>query len=100
MKNRIVIAMVLFFSLHAFSQTENDNAEAENQLEALAETNENEVEDDSYLQVLQKFRKHPLNLNLADEEDLKELLLLNEVQVRNFFLYRKLFGNLLDVYEL
>ncbi|MET0393115.1 MAG: hypothetical protein ABW019_08225 [Chitinophagaceae bacterium] len=72
----------------------------EQQLESLAELEQAETEDDSYLQQLTRFRKNPLNLNTADRDDLRELRLLTDLQIDHFLAYRRLFGPLINVYEL
>jgi hypothetical protein len=70
------------------------------QLEAMAEKNDSQPEDDSYELDLDYFSRHPLNLNIADEEDLNQLHILEVLQIKNFISYRKLLGLLLSIYEL
>ena len=73
----------------------------EQQLENITENNADaETEDDSYLQQMQQYIKNPINLNTAGENDLKELRILNPVQIQNFILYRTLFGKFINIYEL
>lgn len=64
---------------------------------AMAET---ETEDDSYLQELEYFKKHPLNLNTAEADQLKSLRLLSDLQIGNIAAYKHLFGGLSNIYEL
>jgi hypothetical protein len=52
------------------------------------------------LQELAQFRKNPVNLNTADENELKELRIITDLQIENLLSYRKLFGKLLSIYEL
>ena len=73
----------------------------EDQLENVAEQNEDEEsEDDTYLQSIYYFLKHPINLNDADAGTLEQLHLLNPLQISNFLSYRKLLGNFLSIYEI
>lgn len=72
----------------------------EQQLESLAEITETETEDDSYWQAMEYYRKHPVSLNTANESELKELRMLNALQVANFMLYRRLLGKIISLYEL
>lgn len=72
----------------------------EQQLENLADTDQSETEDDSYLQQLEYFRKNPINLNTAESNDLKELGMLTDLQIESFIHYRNLFGRLISLYEL
>jgi hypothetical protein len=72
----------------------------EQQLEMQAEREEGVTEDDSQWQQLEYFQKHPLNLNVASESELKNLRLLTDLQISNFLLYRNLLGPLLHINEL
>jgi hypothetical protein len=72
----------------------------EQQLESQAEREEGIAEDDSQWQQLEYLQKHPLNLNIATDNDLKALRLLTDLQISNFLLYRKMLGPLLHVNEL
>lgn len=94
----IFIILFCFASLFVRSQTETTTTEQ--QLENQAEADETETEDDTYLQSLNHLRKNPLNLNQADETDLKELRFLTALQIQNFFRYRNAFGALVNIYEL
>ncbi|MGN6294756.1 MAG: ComEA family DNA-binding protein [Chitinophagaceae bacterium] len=93
-----VLAASAFFIQPVFSQ--DIPVQLQQQLESFASANEEETEDDTYWQQLEKFSRHPLNLNSADAEDLKELGVLNELQIENLLRYRNLFGKLVDVHEL
>ena len=75
-------------------------ATAEQQLENLTNVEQNETEDDSYLQQLEHFKKHPLDLNAADAGDLEELVYLTGLQIDNLVVYRNLLGRLISIYEL
>jgi hypothetical protein len=70
------------------------------QLENLAESNDEEPKDDHFLQQLDYFRRHPINLNSATVEELQAIRFLNELQIASLFRYRKLLGNLIDIHEL
>jgi hypothetical protein len=73
----------------------------EQQLEDFTAGNDDaETEDDTWLQQLEDLRKHPINLNTADEEALKQLRLLTPLQINNLINYRRLLGKLIDIYEL
>ncbi|MBK8519028.1 MAG: helix-hairpin-helix domain-containing protein [Saprospiraceae bacterium] len=49
---------------------------------------------------LNYYFEKPLNINQASEYDLKELYLLNEIQISDFIRYRNTFGSFLSIYEL
>ncbi len=75
-------------------------SKTEQQLENLAEQQDGETEDDSYLQSLVEFKKNPINLNTAGDGDLKELKMISDLQIQNLVSYRKFLGNLISIYEL
>lgn len=52
------------------------------------------------LEELALFRENPLNLNTATEDELRDLRLLNDVQIINLISYRQQAGPLLAIYEL
>ena len=98
MKQAACILSLLFFSFAVFGQEIPPTTEQ--QFENLTDVDQNETEDDSYLQQLAHFKKHPLNLNEADAADLKELIFLNAFQIEKFIAYRKQLGKLISIYEL
>ncbi len=71
-------------------------------LENFFRDNEQASESDAqlFLENLEQFRLHPLDLNSATREDLAALRLLNEIQIENLLAYRTLLGPLLNEYEL
>jgi hypothetical protein len=99
---------LLFLSAFVFLQISTVSAQqpempavTEQQIENNAAANDDiETEDDSYLQQMQQYLKEPLDLNTADEATLKELLLLNPIQIQNLIFYRNLFGKFISIYEL
>jgi len=72
----------------------------EQQLENLTDIDQSETEDDSYLQQLEHFKTHPLNLNQADATDLKDFFFLTSLQIDNLISYRNLLGKFVNIYEL
>lgn len=49
---------------------------------------------------LNYFFEHPLNINVASEYDLREIFLLNELQISDFIQHRNQYGTFLSIYEL
>lgn len=75
--------------------------EVERRLEDITSNNEDEMpDDDSYLQDLEYFSRHPINLNNTDRETLQQLQMLNAAQLDHFFSYRQIFGPFVSMYEL
>ena len=95
------IILALVHPVILFAQTPDIPAVAEQQLENNAANNEEAaIEDDTYLQQLQQYKKHPLNLNTASENELQQLDILNVLQVQNLLGYRSLLGRFINIYEL
>ncbi|MBP6430350.1 MAG: helix-hairpin-helix domain-containing protein [Ferruginibacter sp.] len=92
----------IFFPFICFSQTpEVPTTTTEQQVENITQGNEDvETEDDSYMQQMQEFVKHPININTADEAQLNQLLVLSPIQIQNLLAYRQLMGNFVSIYEL
>ena len=100
MRLRIFILFWFQYSLFILKAQETPLSTIEQQIENLTEIDEAETEDDSYQQQWERFRKNPLNLNTADETDLRELKIISGLQIANFILYRKLVGKFISIYEL
>jgi len=49
---------------------------------------------------LEEYLEKPLNINTAGKADLKKLVVLNDMQIRNLLDYRNKYGNFLSIYEL
>ena len=86
--------------LLALSAQDLPPANTEQELENLADADQAETEDDSNLQQLVQFKKNPINLNSTDGTELSELKILTAIQIENFLSYRRIFGNLISIYEL
>ena len=103
LKWKVMLLFLLFsqtFSLSA-QVPETTSGNMEQQIENLTgNIDDGDIEDDSYLQQMQQYLKHPVNMNTADESELKELRILTPLQIRQIITYREFFGNFISVYEL
>jgi hypothetical protein len=96
----LLLIVLSFLLLCRLEGQETPSTTIEQQLENLAEVEEVETEDDSYVLQLEKFKRHPINLNTASADELKELRCLTDLQIDNFLSYRRLLGKLVHSYEL
>jgi len=96
---KIIFTLLLLISMNVFCQ-DKPNDVGEEQVETAVENSEDAVTDDSYWQSQMFYKKHPINLNEANENELKELKLLSNPQIENFLRYRQLLGSLISIYEL
>ena len=90
--------MILFQGIFCFAQDLPQTIKQ--QLENIADANDENPKNDELLQQLDYFRKHPVNLNTATAAELQLLTILTDLQIGNFIRYRNLFGKLVSVYEL
>jgi len=103
LRKRAIILVIALFSRYAYSQQQSSaqpGNTSEQQLENLTEQQEGEPEDDSYQQALVQFQKNPINLNTAQESELRELRILSDLQIQSLVSYRRLLGSLISIYEL
>jgi DNA uptake protein ComE-like DNA-binding protein len=100
LKNSILLYGFLLLVLPVGAQEKRLSSTTEQQLENLVQTNDAAVNDDSYLQQQEHFKKHPMNMNTATAEELNELGILSALQLQQFLLYRRLLGRLVNLYEL
>ncbi|MBK7884354.1 MAG: helix-hairpin-helix domain-containing protein [Chitinophagaceae bacterium] len=98
----MVFSILNFSFLIATAQTPETpvTSTTEQQIENLTENTEDaEIEDDSYILQMQEYIKHPINLNAASDTELKELR-INPVQIQSLLNYRSVFGKFINIYEL
>jgi hypothetical protein len=80
---------------------ETTTTNTEQQLENITENNEDtETEDDAFLQQLKDYQQNPININYADEGELKNLRILTPIQIQSLMQYRNALGLLINFYEL
>ncbi len=99
MRTPFIIYLILFF-IRSYAQTNDLPEYRVTGLETMAEKTQMEPADDSYDLDLDYFKRHPLNLNTAEENELYRLQILEVLQVKNFISYRKLLGPLISIHEL
>jgi hypothetical protein len=95
----LVIILLLLNCSNVFPQQVNDDEEefGASNLEELSQDEETESENDYDLQLLANLRKHPLNIN---GEEIQELPILDPLLVLNLSSYRNLLGDIIDIHEL
>lgn len=95
-------------SLSAFAQTptdtnnvdEKDDDNIYQKIESIAEKTDTELDFLDLLNQLKIYQEHPLNLNFATAEELKQLIFLNDIQIHNLLEHIRKNGKLMTVYEL
>jgi hypothetical protein len=101
MISRMLLLLLCMPVILAAQETEPEPPSiGEHQLEANAEMQEDDYEDDAEPFRLAALRRHRIAINEADENQLKELPFLHELQIQRFLQYRRQLGKLVDLYEL
>ena len=94
-----VFILLILFGFVAKAQTQEDNF-IKDLIESLAEN----LPEDFDLSELEDrftfFKKHPINLNNTNPEELKTLVFLSPLQISNLFSHIKANGKLIDLLEL
>jgi hypothetical protein len=95
-----IVSFILLLLLSITCSSQDVPAVTQQQLENIAETNDEDPKDDNLLQQLDYFRKHPISLNAATAEELQSLKIITDLQINNFIRYRNLLGKFISIYEL
>lgn len=99
MKKWLYILLVLLLIIgHIYAQEL--PSITEEKIEELSEATENDMEDDSYLQNLDYYKRHPVSINTATKEELQVFKFISDLQIDHLLSHRQLLGNLIDIYEL
>jgi len=102
---RVAIGLLLLFGIFyflpdAFAQNEEMPGAVDQDMENLTESLNATVDFTDLTEHLIFLQKHPLNLNSADAEELKNIYFLNDIQINNLLTYREVYGKFLSVNEL
>ena len=99
MKIFTVTTIVFLVNFRLVGQVKNDVIQQ--RIEFIGEQlNVEDIDLTTIFEQLNYYLEHPLNLNFAEEESLKSLVLLTDFQINNILLHRKLFGKFISIYEL
>ncbi|WP_412469033.1 helix-hairpin-helix domain-containing protein [Pedobacter sp. KLB.chiD] len=95
----LTIAFVMI-GFMANAQTNTQETNIRDILESMAENLPDDYDMTELIDVLERYRKHPINLNRTSVEELNTLVFLSPLQIANFFNHVKKNGPLADVLEL
>lgn len=98
------IRMIIAFVMMGFIANAQENNETEIDIRDILESVTESLPDDydmtELVDVLMRYRKHPIDLNHTTPEELKSLVFLSPLQISNFFSYLKENGQIVDPLEL
>ncbi|MFM2049169.1 MAG: hypothetical protein RI955_1717, partial [Bacteroidota bacterium] len=95
-----IILIVLCSSISMAQTIDSTDNDEQLIIENIAASTDAEIKYDIEPTQLLYFRKHPINLNTASFDVLKEFGLLTEIQINNIINYRKTNGEFNSIYEL
>ena len=96
----LLISIGNVFGQQADSTKYTGAEEIEQQIENLAERSDNEFDYSDWVEEINLLRQRPVNLNSGDENELRRLFFLNELQILNLLESTTLYGQLASIYEL
>jgi len=102
----ILLNVLLFACLGSVSAQVPDTTkytgseEIEQQIENLAERSDVEMDYSDWVEEMNLLRQRPVNLNSGDENELRRLFFLNDLQISNIIEYTQQYGQLASIYEL
>lgn len=91
---------LLFFPAVVFPQMHEDYQFIEELIEEMISLHATDIYPEIIYDDLLYYLSNPLNINEADENDLKRLHFINELQIANLLEYRRIHGDMITVYEL
>ncbi|SDC05577.1 ComEA family DNA-binding protein [Pedobacter soli] len=100
MRSKILSMLFVMIGFIANAQTTEQEVAIRDIIESVAENLPDDYDITELVEILTRYRKHPINLNNTSVEELKTLVFISPLQISNFFVYMKANGKLLDVYEL
>jgi len=99
-KRFALIMLTLGIASNSFSQEPVVQQTVEDLLESVGENMSENTNFQEILDDLESFRQHPLQINMATNEELNQLHLLSELQIHQLLSYREKTGNIYSLYEM
>lgn len=107
LKLPVILSAIMFFTcLGDIMAQEPDTTrytgaeQIEQQIENLAERSDVEMDYSDWTEEINLLRERPVNLNSGDENELRRLFFLNDLQIANLLEYTRQYGQLASIYEL
>ena len=100
MRFRMLTTLFVLMGFIANAQILEQEPDVKDILESVADNLPDDYDFSELIDILTRYRKHPINLNKTSPEELKTLVFLSPLQISNFFSHIKESGNLADVLEL
>ncbi len=99
----LLLGFFLLFQMTVSAQVDEEQQSSgtiEETMENITETTESDVDFTEFIEILERFKNNPINLNKTTAEELKMLPFLNDIQINNLLNHIKKNGNLVTIFEL
>lgn len=97
----LTIVFVCFIGCYLTVFSQDKSEIIQQRIEFISEQYQSESIDlTAFIEQLNYYYDHPINLNGTDGQELEELGLLNSIQISDLLIHRKLFGKFITIYEL
>ncbi|MFC3563502.1 helix-hairpin-helix domain-containing protein [Pedobacter jamesrossensis] len=100
MRFRLITLLFVMIGFVANAQIAEQEVDVRDILESVAENLPDDYDMTELIDILTRYRKHPINLNKTTPEELRTIVFLSPLQISNFFSHIKENGNFVDVLEL
>lgn len=104
-RSLLQLIFIFLFIFHGIGQQADSllnisETDISDKIENIAENSDAVIDYTELIEGLKFFKENPLNLNFADEDDLRQLTFLNNMQIFNLIAYRETYGNFVTIFEL
>lgn len=100
MRFSLITMAIVMMGFIANAQIGEQETDVKDIIESVAENLPDDYDMTELIEMLTRYKKHPINLNKTSPNELKTLVFLSPLQISNFFAYVKENGNFVDVLEL
>jgi DNA uptake protein ComE-like DNA-binding protein len=92
------LCISMFICLKSFSQNEIEPI-VQTKMEELSESSTNDLDFSDLADKLDDLTNHPVNINQATADELRQIPFLTQNQINNLITYKETYGELLSIYE-
>jgi len=100
MRFSLITMAIVMMGFIANAQIGEQETDVKDIIESVAENLPDDYDMTELIEMLTRYKKHPINLNKTSPDELKTLVFLSPLQISNFIAYVKENGNFVDVLEL
>lgn len=99
LKVTLILAFI-FFTQNIFAQEDRESGRTEDLIQSILENVDGNLDFTDLFERFELLKRRPLDLNKATEKDLRDLIVLSDLQIANLIKHRQKFGPFISIYEL